>query len=679
MTEQLRESEVSAEEDEPNAREASQGGLTQRLMRASGVTSWLAFILSIGTMVFMLWFRSELETQSEVGVPMARAVGQLNASVRRSVASLRGWVAYEDPAFVESRHQDWESIESAQTTIGSLVALDDEHRVTQQAQLDALLANLRRVQWAIEDVSHTIGNEPARVDFEGRLEPLFEGALAGLRDLRDLSLDPGLVTADRLALIMEVTTAIDTLRSSFDALDRFVDSGSDVEQRDHRSRALHALEVTRALVARISAEAHPDALALAQFSEREIGAYIVVAESVISRRQAPEWNVSQALFQQDALPLTARVSELAAEIADQETAALQHSVQLFAAFSWLVIGASLLLAILAGLAIFVSLRLRLRVNTVLRRVKKLGQYEIKEKLGEGGMGQVYLAQHALLRRPTAVKLLRPAISENRRARERFAREVQLTSQLTHPNTVEIFDYGRTADGVLYYAMEYIEGASLQLIVDVSGALPEARALFILRQIAASLADAHRNELLHRDIKPANVMLCERGGACDTVKVLDFGLVRHVADVYQAEEEPGIVGTPLYLAPEVILDQDGYSEQSDVYAFGVLAHFILTGRPLFTGENVLDILSQHMATMPSAPTALGVNVSAELERLIMSCLDKDPTVRPSGVKEVISHLDECRVQQPWNAKRARIWWHEFGAVITAHQMTHRSTESRSRDP
>src|SRR5262249_34398118 len=220
--------------------------------------------------------------------------------------------------------------------------------------------------------------------------------------------------------------------------------------------------------------------------------------------------------------------------------------------------------------------------------KQLGQYALEENLGAGGMGTVYKARHAMLRRPTAVKLL-DVDKMSDAAVARFEREVQLTSGLTHPNTVAVFDYGRTPDGIFYYAMEYLDGMNLDDLVKKHGALPEARMAFILRQVCGSLAEAHAAGLVHRDIKPANIFLTRRGGLHDFVKVLDFGLVKALdgQDKANVTSPNALIGTPLYLAPEAMNHPDRVDARTDVYAVGAVGYFLLTGTPVFTGSTIME--------------------------------------------------------------------------------------------
>ena len=253
------------------------------------------------------------------------------------------------------------------------------------------------------------------------------------------------------------------------------------------------------------------------------------------------------------------------------------------------------------------------------------------------MGAVYRARHAFLRRPTAVKLIRPGLA-TQAVLARFEREVQLTSQLTHPNTIAIYDYGRTPDGVFYYAMEYLPGLPLDRVILDDGAQPEPRVVHLVEQICASLAEAHRIGLVHRDVKPANVMLCERGGVYDVVKVLDFGLVKELG----AEDDAAvtamghIVGTPHYMSPEGVSGASNVGPRSDVYAVGAVAYALVTGQHVFAGKSGVEIIGHHLHSTPIAPSErLGRALDPFLERLILACLSKRPEERPADAGAVLA--------------------------------------------
>ena len=333
-------------------------------------------------------------------------------------------------------------------------------------------------------------------------------------------------------------------------------------------------------------------------------------------------------------------------------------------------------AVLMGLLTAAAVGIFLAMLSIARRERQLldatlaaqqfGQYTLVEKLGSGGMGTVYKARHALLRRPTAVKLLNPdSISDT--AIARFEREVQLTSGLTHPNTVAVYDYGRTADGVFYYAMEYLEGVNLDELVRRHGPLMEERVLYILRQVCASLGEAHAAGLIHRDVKPANILLTVRGGQHDFVKVLDFGLAKpvfhHVDSDLTAPDT--LAGTPLYVSPEAIISPERIDARADVYAIAAVGYYLLTGSPVFNGSSAADICLKHVNEIPVSPAKRrGQPVNATLEAILLRCLAKSPLDRPENGTDLLSHLEKCVGSSSWTPADAARWWADRNQMRTA---------------
>jgi Protein kinase domain len=310
--------------------------------------------------------------------------------------------------------------------------------------------------------------------------------------------------------------------------------------------------------------------------------------------------------------------------------------------------------LLAGSTFALSAAAQLRRR--LSRFERLGQYVLEEKLGSGGMGTVYRARHNLLRRPTAVKVI-PASLQNDGALLRFEREVRITASLSHPNTVAVYDFGRIRGGGFYYAMEYLEGLDLQRLVECHGPQSEARVVHILVQAAGALAEAHERGVIHRDVKPANLMLCTRGGIPDFVKVLDFGLVKDLCHRDELERRD-FVGTPLYASPEASLAPDAMDARSDLYALGAVAFFLLTGREVFRGPRVIDVLSQHVSTpVPSFSEVGTQGVSRALEALVRSCLAKTPAHRPPSATGLRRSLEGIARLRPWSDADARRWWAE----------------------
>jgi serine/threonine-protein kinase len=276
------------------------------------------------------------------------------------------------------------------------------------------------------------------------------------------------------------------------------------------------------------------------------------------------------------------------------------------------------------------------------QARRLGQYLLREKIGSGGMGEVYRADHLFLRRPCAIKLIRPERASDPGLLQRFEREVQATATLTHPNAVQVFDYGRAEDGTFYYVMEYLPGLTLEQLVERHGPLPPARAVHFLRQICGALREAHGIGLIHRDLKPGNVMICERGGVPDTAKLLDFGLVLLQGgspDGDKLTQEGAVAGTPAYMSPEQAGGQDTLDARSDIYSLGALVYFLLTGQPPFAGRSAVKMLAAHLYELPAPPTAHGADVPPELEAMILRCLAKNPADRFPDVRSLEAALVE----------------------------------------
>lgn len=287
---------------------------------------------------------------------------------------------------------------------------------------------------------------------------------------------------------------------------------------------------------------------------------------------------------------------------------------------------------------------------------RLGQYTLQEKVGSGGMGVVFKASHALLRRPTAIKLLRPE-EAGQSTLLQFEREAQLTSLLTHPSTIQIYDFGRNESGVFYYAMEYLEGLTLHEMIGLTGPQSPSRTIALLVQVCGSLAEAHAVGLVHRDIKPSNIMVCERGRVADVIKVLDFGLVKARGQAPNTLDGTGLIaGTPGFMSPESIVAPASVDARSDIYALGAVAYYLITGQPLFVdGDDVVVLLHQLNTAPVSMSARLGARVPADLDEVITSCLSKDPRRRPQTAEELSDRLAACADAQRWSQAHARAWW------------------------
>ena len=320
---------------------------------------------------------------------------------------------------------------------------------------------------------------------------------------------------------------------------------------------------------------------------------------------------------------------------------------------------------LAVFAFFVRYRTR-ALREQVRAALQLGNYTLLDKVGEGGMGVVYRAKHAMLRRPTVIKLLPPEKVDDQSLR-RFEREVQRTSELNHPNIVSVYDYGRSSSGVFYYAMEYLDGATLQTVVDHDGPQPPARVVRILSQAVGALAEAHVVNLIHRDIKPANIMLVEQGVRPDVVKVLDFGLVKELepADGALLTQVNAIAGTPMYFSPETLKAPDSVGARSDIYSLGAVGYFLLTGEHAFTGTTIAEVCSAQLHSNPVPPSErLEKPLPPDLEALILRCLAKEPTDRPQNAAALQVALQACADVGQWTDEDAHAWWQRHRFAITA---------------
>jgi serine/threonine protein kinase len=318
----------------------------------------------------------------------------------------------------------------------------------------------------------------------------------------------------------------------------------------------------------------------------------------------------------------------------------------------------------AVIAVLPSIALH-RMGRTISTARELGSYELVEKLGEGGMGEVWRGEHRLLVRPAAIKLVRPEVlglasDQNLRVLRRFEREAQATAVLNSPHTIDLFDFGLTRDGMFYYVMELLIGRDLESLVRGFGALPADRVTYLLRQICHSLAEAHVRGLVHRDIKPANVYVCRMGLDYDFVKVLDFGLVKFSGpDAIRSallSTEQMTSGTPAYMAPEVILGETHIDPRADVYSIGCLAYWMLTGHLVFEAESSMKMLMAHLDRAPVPPSErTELPIPRELDQIVLACLAKDPGDRPQNAEVLWEMSLECKGRGTWSRAVARRWW------------------------
>ena len=315
---------------------------------------------------------------------------------------------------------------------------------------------------------------------------------------------------------------------------------------------------------------------------------------------------------------------------------------------------------------YVGARVVYTLGREVSRARELGSYRLVQRLGVGGMGEVWRADHRLLARPAAIKLIRPSpsgdtqgISDDMR-RRRFEREAQVIARLRSPHTVTLFDFGVADDGAFYYVMELLEGLDADTLIKRFGAMPAERVIWVLRQICHSLSEAESCGLVHRDIKPANIFLCRYGEDHDFVKVLDFGIAKAVNDAPAAETALTIAnivqGTPAFIAPEQALGGSDIDGRADIYSTGCVAFWLLTGELVFTADTSIKLLLAHVHSVPEPPsTKTELPIPTELDALVLSCLAKNPEDRPASARHLLERLDAIELTTSWSEERAREWW------------------------
>ncbi|QDV87266.1 Serine/threonine-protein kinase PrkC [Stieleria magnilauensis] len=319
---------------------------------------------------------------------------------------------------------------------------------------------------------------------------------------------------------------------------------------------------------------------------------------------------------------------------------------------------SIAAAILLGL-VWITRPRDINADRVEELKRRLGQYDLQQRIGRGGMGTVYLGEHGLLDRKVAIKVLENA-DATERSLARFQREVQLSARLKHPNTVEIYDFGRTDEGTFFYVMEYVEGISLEQLVDYYGRQPAERVIYLLLQICGSIAEAHAAGLIHRDIKPANVLLTSRSGIHDLIKVLDFGLAKQIDhDSMQLTRVDSLTGTPLYMSPESIRDAASADVLSDIYSIGAVGYNLLCGLAPLEGESATDVCAKKLHEEPESPERrIGVPLAKDLQRVLLRCLHLDPQARPQSAQQLAGELLACADSPHWTQADAALWWREI---------------------
>jgi serine/threonine-protein kinase len=317
---------------------------------------------------------------------------------------------------------------------------------------------------------------------------------------------------------------------------------------------------------------------------------------------------------------------------------------------------------------YVGARVLFTLGNEVRKARELGSYRLLERLGQGGMGEVWRARHRLLARPAAIKLIRPLAGPSiigSEAASRFEREAQAIASLRSPHTVNLFDFGVADDGTFYYVMELLDGLDTERIVNKFGPMPAGRVIHVIRQVCHSLSEAESISLVHRDIKPANVVLCRYGEDYDFVKVLDFGIVKMIHEPGTADgvatfaaltAEHVVHGTPAFIAPEQALGGLPVDNRADIYGIGCLTYWLLTGQLVFTGDTPMQLLVQHARAAPEPPSArTDLPIPNELDAIVLACLAKDPSDRPQTARELARRLDAVPIRGEWTPELARAWW------------------------
>jgi serine/threonine-protein kinase len=311
----------------------------------------------------------------------------------------------------------------------------------------------------------------------------------------------------------------------------------------------------------------------------------------------------------------------------------------------------------AAIAIFAAHTLHAASVTAFK-ARRLGQYRILRLIGKGGMGRVYEAEHLLLKRACSVKLIHPEQSADDRALQRFQREVRAMAKLTHPHTIEVFDYGKTKEGVFFFAMELLPGMNLGDLVSEHGPLPPGRAVHFLVDVCDALMEAHAAGMIHRDIKPGNIFASQRGGICDFTKLLDFGLVRQIeVDVSQSLTAQVVAGTPSFMSPEQALRPDQLDSRCDLYAVGAVGYYLVSGRAVFEGNVPMEVMRLLIEQDADPESLHHANVPADLEAVLMRCLAKNREHRYQTARELRNALMSCACFGEWSRDDAEAWWKE----------------------
>jgi serine/threonine-protein kinase len=404
--------------------------------------------------------------------------------------------------------------------------------------------------------------------------------------------------------------------------------------------------------AQLSGTAHDDATALVAGSKDAVIGTTIVLFTYTLLIPAPHGRAWRSIAAIAACPVATEALLLLAHPEVFHLARREATVQRVGETVSLLVTA----ALLAGYGAYLVRTMHVRA----REARQFNQYRLRDAIAAGGMGEVYLAEHRLLKRPCALKVIRPERAGDPQSLAQFEHEVRATALLSDPNTMEVYDFGRTADGTLFYVMEYLHGLTLDELIGRRGPLPPGRVIYLLRQACAALAEAHAADLIHRDLKPANLFVARRGRRYDFLKLLDFGLVEIVAPRHQVgpSRERIVCGTPQYMAPEQVTGDRALDRRCDLYALGGVAYTLLTGRPPFEGATATQVMNAHVRDPVVPPSRHRPDIPPDLEDVVLRCLAKDPDRRFPSAEELESVLSACASANEWDARKAAAWWEEF---------------------
>lgn len=631
--------------------------------RAVRVLPLIGMVASLLTVGFTLWIQAAVQHQSEVVGPLLRQSQMLESALGQSFGALQEWIVFGDPAIKTHRARLWrnEIAPRLEGLEGAATSEDDERAVY---DLRTELQTIKILQWQIEDAARSMGNIEARFLYEEEVVELRNRAVHYLgqspaKGSRADQADARLLRSKLRGMVLQTDAALFRLLENYSS--------------GHAHKLQNLAELTRNLANKLTEIKLEDGLH--DVFATEVLAFVDRSEDVLDVRALKNWNKTNSLFRTELQPAKERAAALLVSIVERQERRLMKETHGLFRWSFVILALALLVGILSGASIYYAYQLEDRAERALASAKSLGQYALGDRIGSGGMGQVFRAQHALLRRPAAVKVMRGTRALDPESQASFLKEVQLTSTLNHPNTIAIYDYGRSAKGLLYYAMELLDGVSLHTLVRSTGPVPPARVVHILGQICGSLSEAHGLGLLHRDINPSNIMLVVKGGVPDVVKVLDFGLVSEIAKL-SPTKAVGLVGTPAYLAPELVVAESNASVRSDIYAIGAIAYFLLTGTEMFESTDIEEVLRAQVEDECERPSIrLGAALPIDLEAIVMGCLAKDPGQRPASTND-LERLFESAEVDAWSRAEAQAWWTQYGESVRS--LSRDTADSSSSD-